>query len=730
MTNAMKHTLAYLSAGLCLMLGACSEESTEPASGSQTGTLEMSISTTRAEAGDTAYDPLDDLAVRIYNEEGGLLRKYTSTENIPEKLTLIAGTYRVDVEAGKARETSFTERFYKGSETFVVPAGGTVPVEVVCKLQNTVVAVKFDQTVIDNFQPGYSARVAADAPYDEDEVLAGSVPSLKYTTDAEGYFILSEGVKEMSWKFQGTHTERGEIAQTGTISGAADGSGLKAGGKYTLTFRFSKDLPGYIEALLIEVDPSTDDWDDTIIFSPDPTIKGDGFSIAELQRHTTGEWNFDIATVAEMATVTMQIDGIGYTLFDAANPADVVDGVATTSSGTQNLRVTFSDALFAGRTAGDHPISLTVTDKDGGVLTATTTFRLQGLLPISASDYNLWANTLTMRAVSFDHSAEASVTLTDAAGGSQTARALPDGNDYCTLRFAPEWESSTNTQGKTVYSLKAGTGLRAGQLYSYTAQLGETVLSGTLDLTATGDRIPDGDLENSSLPCFTLDCENTPFWGSGNNSQAASLCLQATAGDGTHYAKLQSTAAGMAGIYSLAAGNLFTGTFIMSSTTGTVGFGQKYTYTARPTALRLKYRSQVGPVNYNLANGPLSEGAQDKARIYAAIVDWSERHKVASKFAIVGTSTCSGSWDPENGANSVSEGKVLGYASLWIDWTTEGEAFVTTGDELKIYWYDTEAAAPTGNYTLVLNCSANAYGDFFNGCSTNFLMVDDFEWVY
>lgn len=52
----------------------------------------------------------------------------------------------------------------------------------------------------------------------------------------------------------------------------------------------------------------------------------------------------------------------------------------------------------------------------------------------------------------------------------------------------------------------------------------------------------------------------------------------------------------------LAPGNLFTGTFTFTksgvlgaSSYGTVGFGQPYTYTARPTALELTYKTSSVP---------------------------------------------------------------------------------------------------------------------------------------
>lgn len=50
--------------------------------------------------------------------------------------------------------------------------------------------------------------------------------------------------------------------------------------------------------------------------------------------------------------------------------------------------------------------------------------------------------------------------------------------------------------------------------------------------------------------------------------------------------------------------------------------------------------------------------------------------------------------------------------------------------ELDIVWYDHETRPSGGGYSLVISCACNAYGDYFTGCSTNVMYVDDFEWVY
>ena len=84
-------------------------------------------------------------------------------------------------------------------------------------------------------------------------------------------------------------------------------------------------------------------------------------------------------------------------------------------------------------------------------------------------------------------------------------------------------------------------------------------------------------------------------------------------------------------MFVLAAGNLFTGSFNYASMTGTVKFGSKYTYTARPKALRVKYHATTGDIDIVRSQNPapgVAKGDPDKCRIFVAIVDWSQPHTV------------------------------------------------------------------------------------------------------
>ena len=295
------------------------------------------------------------------------------------------------------------------------------------------------------------------------------------------------------------------------------------------------------------------------------------------------------------------------------------------------------------------------------------------------------------------------------------------GEGIYTATFTAPWKESVNAAGLTVHTPVEGTGVFAGNSYEARAALdGETVSSAEFQ-AAAGQVIPDGDMESGSLPCFGKSTsESTTFWGSGN-AATSGLCAQSTKPGmgGSYCAKLESQPAfGL-----LAAGNLFSATFRFASLSGTASFGMPYQWTARPTALRLKYHATVGAVN----KGTVTEeheyiqDGQDRSRIFAVIVDWNSRHAT-----VAGMGSPTGVWDPAKTAET-AEGPVIAYGSLLIGETTPGDAMTTV--EIPIEYYD-RTTKPTGAYTLVISCTTSAYGDFKVGCLGNVMYVDDFEWVY
>ncbi|WP_302603757.1 PCMD domain-containing protein [uncultured Alistipes sp.] len=387
--------------------------------------------------------------------------------------------------------------------------------------------------------------------------------------------------------------------------------------------------------------------------------------------------------------------------------------------------------------ASDHRFVLTVVDQARQSVSATLKLHYEPgtALPsvAYAGDADLWANTATLTAANLP--AEAVVQY--CAKGMEAwndATAVGDGK----FRIAPVWEEGRNDAKLTVRTVKAGTGVFAASTYEFRAVAGGEVLASGEFATAPGDAIPNGDMagwsgkeyqgDESSWDLTYPNPAGQRFWDSGNNpflenpeieNAAGPLCCENPEEKGT--ALLQGRMA--LGIV-FAPGNLFVGDFVFAGMGGTVSFGKVYGWTARPRALKLRYKAQVGTIDQAGANDPEGadrKGQQDRSQIFVAVVDWTKQHEVVS-----GMQAPTGMWNPAT-MTSVEEGPILAYGERIIAESTDGWVECT----IPLYWYADAGAKPAPeNYSLVISCATSIRGDYLTGCSTNTMCVDDFGWVY
>lgn len=715
----MKKPIAYALL-LATLFGACSEAPTDLAAGT-TGAAVLNISGTRTPtAGE--YDPLDHLAVSIYDGEERLLRRYASREDLPGRLELLRGDYRVAVEAGEQTGASFEKRHYQGSERFRVEAGATTPVEVLCTRTNVAAKASFEQSVADNFSQ-YHVRIAAADAVDDPAIAQDGVPALQFTADATGYFTLPEGVTTLAWRFEGEHNTRGPQTKSGKLAG------LKAGDNCSLSFRFSPDVPGFIECFTITVDPNPDEEDDTIVWT-EISIEGDGFDMDRTQDYIPGKSgpkSYKIANATPIASVKLEIDGV---LHDLLN--DAPEGVTFIQPDERHMTLTLDNAFFAHRAGGDHTLKIHVTDRNGGELERQSAYLLQGLLPIEKEDWDLWSKRLTLRTLVLDTDVREVTFSIRSAQGEQRAGGVRGDQGIFSAEFAPQWESSANTAGLTYHTPVPHTGIAPAASYTCTAHIGEARCEATLQ-TPAGDAIYNagmdlwstytvtGSIATGGVVPFPNENSGTAFWVGGNNNQTNALCtgIETEGGNG-RCAQLKPMV--VAGVF--AAGNLFTGTFDCGTGLldmfGYARFGYQYTYTARPQGLRLRYKATIAKVT-NTGESSLTTGDIDSARIYVCITDWTQRHAVKSGKSFDESTF----WDPEKAA-SVGEGAILGYGSRMLGKSTAG--WVT--ETIPIRWYDRDAAPAAGNYSLVISCVSSYKGDYVAGSTDNVLYAEEFEWVY
>ena len=625
----------------------------------------------------------EDVVIKIYkveNDEQKLIRRYEAMADVPEYLALLSGEYVAKVQVGEKHAVSFDEKYYYGEQSFSVESNIVTPVTVDCKLQSTIVAVNYDATVAEKLSEGYFTTVAIAESYDSSAIATGDVLALTYEESKEGYVVMPEGETSLYWHFEGTHPVEGDIVKEGLIEN------IKASARYTITLKYSKDAPGNL-VFEATVDEYVEEFNDTIIFSPDPTVLGDGFDMSETQLSTTAKRTYNIASLAAINSLTISIGGEQYDLLNNA-PA----GVEVVKSDDLTYKVVVSDTFFANVAGGNQTLSFYVQDVDGGKLTKEINYLVQGVMPLATSDYDLWFGNVTFKAIVIDSASSVKIAYSaDGATWTEVDAVAVANNTYTA--------AGSNFTAEKNYTYKLVVeGVDAGKALTHQ--------------TANGAQIPNGDMERWSKPTWWLPYGegDAPFWLTGNEGgNMAGATLTQSSDDvrpgstGTKSAYLKSQKASVMGIGKFAAGNLFTGTFAMNGLDGIVTFGRDFNFTAKPKSLSFWMKNNEGTIN----EGSHASGT-DKYTIMVLITDgttYAVNTKDTSTFLSME------SLATRNGI--IAYGYMQGSDSR-AEWTEE-TINITYREDMK-------NVKPK---KIVVSFTPSGYGDYFCGSTNSWMYVDD-----
>lgn len=646
-----------------------------------------------------------DVAIKIYKEntESGeyeLVRRYTNVDDVPDYLSLLEGQYKAVVQVGERKIVSFDTKYYYGEKYFTITHGAVEAVEVDCKLQSTIVKVQYDASIVEKFEAGYATTVAIDDEYNQAEINSGDVHSLKYTETKEGYFMMPEGQTTIVWHFEGVNPSEvdaeqpnGEVLTDGKIVANGKIENVKANSRYTVKLKYSKDAPGklVIEATY-EPEPETP-IDNNISFSPDPTILGDGFDMINDVQSAVGEaLTYKITALANVSAIELTTGGVE---FDVLNTD--VPGITRNKISDLEYTLTISDEFFVNVPGGVSEVKFHVEDVDGGKKSAVVKYANSGVLPITDADCNLWFGNATLKAMVYD-TAATDVKIAYRKAGTDT------------------WTEVAAAAGADNLYTATATGLSASEKYEVKLLFGSDNKGKMLTYTTiSGTQLPNAGLENwhqSQLIYPYLESED-PFWLTGNNSFATLTQWDDNdvrpGSTGTKSAFLKSQLAGVMGITKFAAGNLFTGTFVISGTNGTVTFGRDFEFTAKPKSLTFWMKNNEGQID-------AETGVQSGTDIYTIMIlitdgtTYSVNTKDESTFLKLDKlSTLNG---------------VIGYGYLsssdshaeWVEKTIN----ITYREDMK-------DVTPR---KIVVSFTPSGYGDYFCGSSESWMKVDDLRLNY
>ena len=692
----MKKILTLLCA--VLLFASCSkEENIQLASGE--GAMRFAL----AAGSEISND--DTASIKIYkeNEESGeyeLVRRYTNTDDVPEKLALLEGNYKAVVQVGERMVVSFDELCYYGEQEFTIAAGQLTDVEVDCVLQSTIVKVVYDSNIAAKFNAGYATTVAIDDEYNQTEVNSGDVHSLKYTETKEGYFLMPEGQTTIAWQFEGSlssESDAAELGNGGKITASAIIEDVKANARYTISLKYSADAPGnLVFEASVEEEPKQPTNDHNCSFSPDPTLLGSGFDITEVQYSNVAR-TYNISALALINAISITVDGATYDVLNTA-----IEGLTLTdTSVADNISYTLNIApdFFANVTGGMQNVSIFISDVDGGKKTFDIGYACQGVYVLSTEDYDLWKATATFKACVLDTTAT-DIKIAYRAQGDEAwtelAATLLEGNSYVAV-------ASDFAGDKT---------------YEYKLVFGADSKGKTLSVvTPAGAQLPNGDMERWHTASWVLPYGqgDTPFWLTGNeggNMVGATLTQSSTdvrpGSTGSYSAHLKSQYASFMGIGKFAAGNLFTGTFMLNGMDGIVTFGRDFNFTSKPKSLSFWMKNNEGTID----QGSHASGT-DIYTVMVIITDgttYSVNTKDESTFLKV--------------ADLYKTPGVIGYG--YISGTDSRAAWTEETIDIT-YRDDMKDAKPK---KIVVSFTPSGYGDYFCGSTSSWMYVDDVRFNY
>ncbi len=782
----MKTTILkyILMAAAVLMAAACQEGLDQISTEGDMGYVTLNI--TPSEHTRAPFAP-EELRVRIYDKDDRLVRLYTEGDDIPEKIALVAGDYTFKVEArDKDHTTAFKgsevaddreKIYYIGEKNVPVTAGKPVDATIVCDPQHVRVGVTLSEDdgenellsdvkialapmSIDGKNTATDKKKKTD--FDNAYKDGNGIDKLEFEVEDVAdnglrdyaYFLLPEDekgptVETIAWVITAKHTAAAENEGDDPVVTSIDKAGqivVEKGKAYELQFRYSQLSDGSI-TVTVTVDYSVDGEDHNVAFKPQPEIK-------PVEGNNWTEGGENVFVVGEDKSFT--IESINSITALKVNEVEIWSDTDTRTEVTKDMfevtpeddnkkfTVKVKSAYFATLAGGEQDFKLSTYDRSTEVGKFDTKFLNQGLVvdedEEDATSFDMWSNKADFVAVITAESVSSVVVKyknVNASVWNEATAAEESGGKYVAKSLDP-WitrskeDANPVNAGYTVYQPDTAKGFYAGSTYQYQLFVNGSaygpIYTKTLTTTQT---IPYATFEDEKLDCFkVLTDGSAKYWGSGSNNFATLCFREKFNGESSYSAKLQAAAAGLLGITKLAAGNLFTGNFKMDGTTGTVSFGVKYEWEARPTALKLRSYYDIGAVDRADQSGVegtdtvggMKKKDPDQGSIYVAIVNWNSRHQTSS-----GTSAPTGVWSVENGPDAVKEGKIIGYGVIYPKGKTEGDSMVDL--EIPIYYYDT-TTKPDANFTLVISAATSRYGDYMIGCSKSTMYVDDFEWVY
>jgi len=192
----------FLGALSVAALTSCVSENVELKDGKEKGTMELSVDI--AQPSSRALTDVSNFPVIIYDSKGDRVFSYNTVMDVPAKITTNVGNYRVESHTPGVIQKKMTYPYYQGSTDVEVLEGITSKVDVICKMQNSIIAVNYGQDFTDALSSW------------EITLNDGSGTALSFKdTDSKDpvyWYFGEDGVQQLKVNFRGTANDGTEVS--------------------------------------------------------------------------------------------------------------------------------------------------------------------------------------------------------------------------------------------------------------------------------------------------------------------------------------------------------------------------------------------------------------------------------------------------------------------------------------------------------------------------------------
>ncbi len=315
-----------------------------------------------------------------------------------------------------------------------------------------------------------------------------------------------------------------------------------------------------------------------------------------------------------------------------------------------------------------------------------------------------------------DNSTFARATTADLSGSIQSGKRPTISYKQAT---ASDWTTQPDadiTVRGTSYSTTL-TGLTPGTAYDYRIQVDGTNSDSGTFTTAPATPLTNGSFDNWS----SEEASNgtlwqpwasgeTSYWDTGN--KGATTIADSNTTPTTETSNGSGQAASLATewrVLKLAAGNIFTGSYVRTDgTNGVLSFGREFS--SFPAKLRVNYKYTTATID-RIGEDALESlrGKPDSCHIYIALTDWDAPREIRTR-------------PSERQLFDKNDSHVIAYAEYI---SGQSDAQYQQRDLVLDYRYTDR----TPKYILVV-ATASKYGDYFTGGVGSKLLIDNFELIY